>query len=105
MLGYMKKYSKKDLKLVIPQCKDYLALIKKKDKIFMRIHTLLAEEAQVDFGYVGYTPYQGKRRKTWVFNMWLAYSRLDYYEVVYDQRVETFILCHIHAFYFFGGIP
>jgi len=59
----------------------------------------------VDFGYVGYTTYQGKRKKTWVFNMRLSYSRLDYYEAVYDQRVETFIRCHIHAFYFFGGIP
>jgi len=40
---------------------------------------------------VDYTTYEGKRRKTWVFNM-----RLDYYEAVYNQRVETFILCHIH---------
>jgi len=37
--------------------------------------------------------------------MRLSYSRLDYYEAVYDQRVETFIRCHIHAFNFFGGIP
>ena len=42
-----------------------------------------------------YTLYQGKKRKTWVFNMRLSYSRLDYYEIVYDQRVETFIQCHI----------
>jgi len=37
--------------------------------------------------------------------MRLSYSRLDYYEVVYDQRVETFIQCHINAFNYFGGIP
>ncbi len=37
--------------------------------------------------------------------MRLSYSRLDYYEVVYDQRVETFIRCHINAFNYFGGIP
>jgi hypothetical protein len=48
---------------------------------------------------------QGKRRKTWVFNMRLSYSRLDYYEKVYDQKVETFILCHIRAFHYFGGVP
>ena len=36
--------------------------------------------------------------------MRLSYSRLDYYEVVYDQRVETFIQCHVNAFYYFGGI-
>jgi len=69
------------------------------------MHTLPAEEAQVDFGYLGYTLYKGKKRKTWVFNMRLSYSRLDYYEVVYDQRVETFIRCHINAFNYFGGIP
>ena len=47
----------------------------------------------------------GKNKKTWVFNMRLSYSRLDYYERVYDQKVETFIACHIHAFEFFGGVP
>lgn len=72
----------------------------------MRIHTLPGEEAQVDFGYVGKTKdNEGKLRKTWVFNMRLSYSRLDYYEKVYNQKVETFILCHIHAFEYFGGIP
>jgi hypothetical protein len=34
-----------------------------------------------------------------------SYSRLDYYEKVYDQRTETFIQCHINAFNYFGGIP
>jgi hypothetical protein len=37
--------------------------------------------------------------------MRLSYSRLDYYEIVYDQRVETFIQGHIHAFDYFGGVP
>ena len=64
------------------------------------------EEAQVDFGYLGMSPDDtGKRKKTWVFNMRLSYSRLDYFEKVYDQKVETFIAAHIHAFEFFGGIP
>jgi hypothetical protein len=47
----------------------------------------------------------GKNRKTWVFNMRLSYCRLDYYEKVYNQKVETFVSCHIHAFEFFGGVP
>ena len=85
--------------------KDYICQIKRRENIFIRMHTLPGEEAQVDFGYLGYTLYQGKKRKTWVFNMRLSYSRLDYYEVVYDQRVETFIQCHINAFNYFGGIP
>ncbi|MFH1645899.1 MAG: IS21 family transposase [Candidatus Omnitrophota bacterium] len=86
--------------------KEYLAEIKKKENIFIRIHTLPGEEAQVDFGYVGYTPdNKGKRRKTWVFNMRMSYSRKDYYEKVNDQRVETFIRCHIKAFEYFKGVP
>lgn len=86
--------------------KMYLADIKKRDEIFVRVHTLPGEEAQVDFGYVGLSmDNNAKKRKTWVFNMRLSYSRLDYYEKVYDQRVETFIQCHINAFAYFGGIP
>ncbi|WP_160116841.1 IS21 family transposase [Legionella sainthelensi] len=86
--------------------KDYVASIKNKREIFVRVHTEPGEEAQVDFGYVGYTlDNTGKRRKTWVFNMRLSYSRLDFYKKVYDQKVETFILCHIQAFRYFGGIP
>jgi hypothetical protein len=37
--------------------------------------------------------------------MCLSYSRLDFYKKVYDQKVETFILCHTQAFHYFGGIP
>lgn len=86
--------------------RDYLVDIKKRDEVFIRIQTLPAEEAQVDFGYAGLTPdNNGKRRKTWIFNMRLSYSRMDYYRKVYDQRVETFIECHEAAFRYFGGVP
>ena len=86
--------------------KYFVSSIQKNKNIFMRIHTKPAEEAQVDFGYAGYTlDNSGKRRKTWVFNMRLSYSRLDYYEKVYDQKVETFIHCHINAFNYFKGVP
>ena len=86
--------------------KTFVADIKANRDIFVRIHTKPGQEAQVDFGYVGFSPdNSGKRRKTWVFNMRLSYCRLDYYEKVYDQRVETFIQCHINAFKYFGGVP
>lgn len=99
------KIQEEGVKVGYSTVKDYICQIKRRENIFIRMHTLPGEEAQVDFGYVGYTLYQGKKRKTWVFNMRLSYSRLDYYEVVYDQRVETFIQCHINAFNYFGGIP
>ena len=86
--------------------KKYIADIKKREDVCIRFHTQSGEEAQVDFGYVGLTPDEsGRKRKTWVFNMRLSYSRLDYYECVFDQKVETFIQCHINAFNFFKGIP
>jgi len=85
--------------------KDYIRQVKRRENIFIRMHTLPGEEAQVDFGYTGYTLYKGKKRKTWVFNMRLSYSQLDYYEAVYDQRVEIFIRCHINAFNYFKGVP
>ncbi len=86
--------------------KRYVANIKKRDNVFIRIHTKPGEEAQVDFGYAGHTrDNTGKRRKTWVFHMKMSFSRMDFYKTVYDQRVETFIGCHIEAFRYFGGVP
>ena len=89
-----------------PTVKRYVNKIKRKEDIFIRVHTQPGQEAQVDFGYFGMSKNDsGKNKKTWVFNMRLSYSRLDYFEKVYDQKVETFIACHIHAFEFFGGVP
>lgn len=86
--------------------KKYVRKLKKNTDVFVRIHTDPGKEAQVDFGYVGLTTdNNNKKRKTWVFNMRLSYSRYDYYEKVYDQKVETFIQCHINAFQYFGGVP
>ncbi len=86
--------------------KKYISQMKGSNKLCIRFHTAAGEEAQVDFGYVGLSfDKQNNRRKTWVFNMRLSYSRLDYYERVFDQKVETFIQCHINAFRFFGGVP
>jgi transposase len=86
--------------------KLYIAGIKKNNGICVRFHTSPGEESQVDFGYAGLTlDNNGNKRKTWIFNMRLSYSRLDYYEKVYDQKVETFIQCHKNAFDYFDGIP
>jgi len=99
------KLNEEGVKAGYSTVKDYISQIKRRENIFIRMHTLPGEEAQVDLGYLGLTLYKGKKRKTWVFNMRLSYSRLDYYEIVYDQRVETFIQCHINAFYYFHGAP
>lgn len=86
--------------------KKYIRKLRRREEIFVRLQTLPGQEAQIDFGYVGKSLDNcGKKRKTWVFNMRLSHSRYDYYEKVYDQRVETFIACHMNAFEYFGGVP
>jgi transposase len=88
--------------------KRYVAKIKVSSNICVRFHSEPGQEAQVDFGYVGLMPDpsgNGKRKKAWAFNMRLSHSRYDYYEVVFDQKVETFIHCHENAFRFFRGVP
>jgi len=84
----------------------YIRKIKISNKICIRFNTLPGEEAQVDFGDIGrrYDP-DGKLRKGYIFNMRLSYSRKDYYEIVFDQKVNTWIQCHINAFKYFGGAP
>jgi transposase len=73
----------------------------------VRVEVPPGSEGQVDFGYAGLTidPRTGAERKTWVFVLVLSFSRHLYAELVFDQRVETWLLCHVHAFAAFGGVP
>jgi transposase len=73
----------------------------------VRVERKPGEEGQVDFGYAGYLldPDTGQRRRAWAFVMTLAWSRHQYVEFVWDQKVETWLTCHRHAFEFFRGVP
>ncbi|RPJ45366.1 MAG: IS21 family transposase, partial [Chloroflexi bacterium] len=72
---------------------------------FVRVHTVPGEEMQVDFGTVGplYDPESGKIRTAYVFVATLSYSRHQYAELVFDQKVVTWIALHRRAFEWFGG--
>ncbi len=76
-------------------------------EVFVRIETPPGEVAQVDFGEVKLVldPTTRAPRRTWVFTMVLAWSRHQYVEFVFDQTLTTWLLCHQHAFEFFGGVP
>jgi transposase len=76
-------------------------------KTTVRVERKPGEEAQVDFGYAGlmYDPETGKLRRAWAFVMTLAWSRHQYVEFVWDQKVETWLKLHVNAFAFFGGVP
>jgi transposase len=71
------------------------------------VTTAPGEIAQVDFGYVGqlYDPATHVLRKAWVFVLVLGYSRHLVCRLVFDQRVETWLQCHVEAFAALGGVP
>jgi hypothetical protein len=66
----------------------------------------VAECAQVDFGQGPLITEPGRSEafKTWIFVMTLAWSRHQYAEIVRDQKVQTWLACHRHAFEWFNGV-
>ena len=76
-------------------------------QVSVRVHSAPGEEAQVDFGSAGplYDPHSGRVRPAHVFVATLSYSRHMYAELVFDQKVSTWIACHRHSFEFWGGLP
>jgi transposase len=67
----------------------------------------VGESAQVDFGQgpVITDRRTGEVTKTWIFVMTLAWSRHQYAEIVRNQKVETWLACHRHAFEWLNGCP
>jgi transposase len=68
--------------------------------------TVAGETMEVDFGYLGlaYDDVSGRLRKAWLFSGRLNHSRKAHREIVFDQKEETFFMCHVHAFEHFGGV-
>ena len=75
--------------------------------VTVRVERKPGEEAQVDFGFASLMidPVTGKQRRAWAFVMTLSWSRHQYVEFVFDQKVETWLRLHRNAFQFFGGAP
>jgi len=70
-------------------------------------HSAPGEEGQVDFfrGAPTFREEAGEWQRPWVFRLTLAHSRHGYEEAVWDQKVETFLRLHEHAFRDLGGVP
>lgn len=83
-----------------------LRLEPKDPAVCVRVETPAGEEAQVDFGSAGEVvdPATGQLRRAWMFVMTLGFSRHQYAEIVFDQKVSTFLALHVRAFEFFGGV-
>ncbi len=75
--------------------------------VTVRVECKPGAEAQVDFGYSGrmVEPATRQERKTWAFVMTLSWSRHQYVEFVFDQKIETWLRCHRNALAYFGGVP
>ena len=73
----------------------------------VRVHSGPGEEAQVDFGSAGtlLDPLSGRLRTAYVFVMTLGFSRHQYAELVFDQKIPTWLALHRRAFESFGGVP
>mgnify|MGYP001816259609 FL=1 len=74
-------------------------------KTTMHLDFAPGEAAQVDFGAgpVLVDVRTGEAIKTWFFLMTLCWSRHQYAELILNQKVDTWLACHRHAFEWFGG--
>jgi transposase len=68
--------------------------------------TVPGQDIDIDFGYLGnFLNDEGILRKAWVFSFRLRHSRRAYRKVVLDQKISTFLMCHVYAFEWFSGVP
>jgi transposase len=66
----------------------------------VRFETAPGDQMQVDWAVIR----RGAERLS-VFVATLGWSRATYIEFVGDERLETLLACHEHAFLAFGGVP
>jgi transposase len=74
---------------------------------YVRVQTVPGEELQVDFANAGqlFDPRTGRLRAAYVFVATLSYSRHQYAEFTFDQKVPTWLALHRRVFERFGGVP
>lgn len=72
---------------------------------FLRLSTFPGEQGQVDWAHFGEVAIGRARRWLSCFVITLSYSRALYLEFFFDQRLESFLRGHIHAFEDWQGLP
>ncbi|MDO9019791.1 MAG: IS21 family transposase [Deltaproteobacteria bacterium] len=73
--------------------------------VFLRLETLMGEQAQVDWAFIGDRAVPGGRRGLWLFVMVLSWSRMLFAECVWDLTAASLRRSLIRAHAFFGGAP
>jgi transposase len=71
---------------------------------YLRLDTLKAEQAQVDWGNFGPIQIGRARRSLSCFVLVLSWSRAVYARFALDQTLESFLRGHVEAFQALGGI-
>jgi transposase len=72
---------------------------------FLCLRTFAGEQGQVDWAHFGEVPVGQARRKLSCFVITLSYSRGLYLEFFFDQKMESFLRGHDHAFNDWKGVP
>src|SRR5262245_20944288 len=86
--------------------KAYVRAVRpRRQPAFLTLAFAPGECAQVDWGMFGAVPVGQTQRLLSFFVMVLCYSRMLYVEFTVSQTMEHFLVCHQHAFEFFGGVP
>jgi len=72
---------------------------------YLRLHTLPAEQAQVDWGHFGHIEIGKAKRPLMAFVMVLSYSRKIFLKFYLNQGTENFLRGHEESFTYWGGVP
>jgi len=72
---------------------------------YLRLKTLPAEQAQVDWGHFNYVDIGKAKRPLMAFVMVLSFSRQIFLRFYLNQRMSNFLHGHVAAFESWGGIP
>lgn len=87
--------------------RGYVAVQRKaqrRPKVYLPLEFDPGTDAQVDWGE-GVAEIGGQRVKVQLFYMRLSYSRRTFMMAFPTQRQEAFLMGHVRAFEFFGGVP
>lgn len=72
---------------------------------YLRLRTLPAEQAQVDWAHMGYVVVGRAKRPLMAFVMVLSYSRRIFLHFSLNAQMDNFLRGHVLAFQAWGGVP
>jgi transposase len=87
--------------------REYVAQVRPEPsrEAFLRVESLVGEQAQVDWAHVGQVPVAGGQRALWLFVQVLSWSRGMWGEFVFDMGAHSLARSLVRAAGAFGGTP